>query len=247
MKIGIIGAGSIGATLTRKLSSAGHEVKVANSRGPETISPELLVVGATAVTASEVVTDIDALIISVPLSSIPALKPLVANLPTDATILDTSNYYPMRDGQVPALDQGQVESVWVTEQLGRPVAKAWNAILAGSFETKGQAAGDPGRLAIPVAADRETDKTVAMSLVEDTGFDAVDSGSLADSWRQQPGAPTYCTDLTRQEIPEALASAKKERIPQRRDLAMTMVMEKIEGGVALVNDDMVELNRSTYN
>lgn len=247
MKIGIIGAGSIGATLTRKLSSAGHEVKVANSRGPETISPELLVVGATAVTASEVVTDIDALIISVPLSSIPALKPLVANLPTDATILDTSNYYPMRDGQVPALDEGQVESVWVTEQLRRPVAKAWNAILAGSFETKGQAAGDPGRLAIPVAADRETDKTVAMSLVEDPGFDAVDSGSLADSWRQQPGAPTYCTDLTRQEIPEALASAKKERIPQRRDLAMTMVMEKIEGGVALVNDDMVELNRSTYN
>lgn len=247
MKIGIIGAGSIGATLTRKLSSAGHEVKVANSRGPETISPGLLHAGATAVQAAEVVNDIDALIISVPLSSIPALKPLIANLPTDTAILDTSNYYPMRDGQVQALDEGQVESVWVTEQLGRPVAKAWNAILAGSFETKGQAAGDPGRLAIPVAADREADKAVALSLVEDTGFDAVDSGSLADSWRQQPGAPTYCTDLTRQEIPGALSAAKKDRIPQRRELSMATVMEKIEGGTPLTNDDMVELNRDVHN
>lgn len=247
MKIGIIGAGSIGATLTRKLSSAGHEVKVANSRGPETISPEILVAGATAVQASDVVTDIEALIISVPLSSIPALKPLIANLPTDAVILDTSNYYPMRDGQVQALEEGQVESVWVTEQLGQPVAKAWNAILAESFETKGKAAGEPGRIAIPVAADRDVDKAVAMSLVEDTGFDAFDSGSLADSWRQQPGAPTYCTDLTSQKIPGALAAAKKDRVPQRRDLAMATVMEKIDGGTPLTADEMVELNRDIYN
>ena len=247
MKIGILGAGSVGATLARKLSGAGHEVKVANSRGPETINPEIVAAGARAVEATDVVTDIDALIISVPLSRIPALKPLIANLPTDAVIVDTSNYYPMRDGQVQALDEGQVESLWITEQLGRPVAKAWNAIVAGSFETKGKAAGDPDRIAIPVAADREADKAAAMSLVEDTGFDAVDTGSLADSWRQQPGAPTYCTDLTRQEIPDALAAAKKDRIPQRRDLAMATIMEKLEGGATLTSDNLVELNRAIYN
>ena len=246
MKIGILGAGSIGATLARKLSGAGHEVKVANSRGPETINPEIVAAGARAVEAVDVVTDVDALIISVPLSRIPAIKPLIANLPAGAVIVDTSNYYPMRDGQVQALDDGQVESVWITEQLGRPVAKAWNAVVAGSFEAKGKAAGDPDRIAIPIAADREADKAVAVSLVEDTGFDAFDAGSLAESWRQQPGAPAYCTDLTRQEIPEALAAAKKDRITQRRDLAMAAISEKLETGATLTSDDVVELNRAIY-
>lgn len=243
MKIGILGAGSIGATLATKLSRAGHEVKIANSRGPETIDSEIVAAGARAVEAADVVTDIEALIISVPLSRIPAIRPLIANLPSDAAILDTSNYYPMRDGQIQALDEGQVESVWVTEQLGRPVTKAWNAIGAGSFEAKGTAPGDPDRIAIPVAADREADKAIAMRLVEDTGFDAIDSGPLADSWRQQPGAPAYCTDLTRDEIPDALAAAKKDLIPQRRDLAYAAIMEKIEKGETLISDDLVELNR----
>ena len=229
-----------------KLSGAGHEVKVANSRGPETINPEIVAGGVKPVEAVDVVTDIDVLIISVPLNRIPAMKPLIANLPTDAVIVDTSNYYPTRDGRVQALDEGQVESVWVTEQLGRPVVKAWNAILAGSFETKGKAQGDPDRLAIPVAADRDVDKAAAMSLVEDTGFDAVDSGSLADSWRQQPGAPTYCTELTRQEIPDALAAAKKDLIPQRRDLATATFTKKREAGATVSADYLVRVNRATY-
>ncbi|GAB3529438.1 NADPH-dependent F420 reductase [Arthrobacter monumenti] len=247
MKIGILGAGSIGATLATKLSRAGHEVKIANSRGPETIDSEIVAAGARAVEAPDVVTDIEALIISVPLSRIPAIRSLIANHSSDAAILDTSNYYPMRDGQVQALDEGQVESVWVTEQLGRPVTKAWNAIVAGSFEAKGTAPGDPGRIAIPVAADREADKAVAMRLVEDTGFDAIDSGSLADSWRQQPGAPAYCADLTLQEVPSALAAAKKDLIPQRRYLAIAAITEKIEKGETLISDDLVELNRGLYS
>ncbi|CAI3794163.1 NADPH-dependent F420 reductase [Pseudarthrobacter sp. MM222] len=247
MKIGILGAGSIGATMARKLSGAGHEVKVANSRGPETIAPEIVASGARAVEATDVIADIDTLIISVPLSRIPALKDLIADVPENVVVIDTSNYYPMRDGQVQALDEGQVESVWITEQLGRPVAKAWNAILAESFQTKGTAAGDPNRIAIPVAADRELDRKVAMTLVEDTGFDAVDTGSLADSWRQQPGAPTYCTDLTEHQIPPALNSAKKDLIPQRRDFAMAAIMEKIEAGVTLSSADLVDLNRSIYS
>lgn len=247
MKIGILGAGSIGATLARKLSAAGHEVKVANSRGPETIAPEILASGAKAAEATDVIAEIDTLIISVPLSRVPALKPLIANLPENVVIIDTSNYYPARDGQLQALDEGQVESEWIADQLGRPVAKAWNAILAGSLQTKGKAAGDRHRIAIPVAADRVLDKAVAMSLVEDTGFDAVDSGSLADSWRQQPGAPTYCTDLTREQIPAALEAARKDRIPQRRDLVMASIMGKTEAGVTFSSDDLVDLNRSIYS
>lgn len=247
MKIGILGAGSIGAKLARKLSGAGHEVKVANSRGPETIDPAVVSAGARAVEAADVVIDVDVLVICVPISRIPAIKPLIPSLPTDAVIVDTSNYYPMRDGQIQELDEGQVESVWISEQLGRPVAKAWNAIVAGSFEARGKAAGDPDRIAIPVAADREVDRTVAMALVEDTGFDAVDTGSLDDSWRQQPGAPAYCTDLRRQEIPEALAAAMKDRIPQRRDLAMATITEKLEAGATVSADDLVRALRAIYN
>jgi 8-hydroxy-5-deazaflavin:NADPH oxidoreductase len=246
MKIGILGAGSIGSTLARKLAAAGHEVKVANSRGPETIGTDILTTGATAVNASDVVQDVEVLITSIPLSGMPAVKPLVARLPTDAVVIDTSNYYPARDGRVQALEEGQIESLWITEQLGRSVAKAWNAILSGTFEAKGVPAGDPTRLAIPVAADRDADRETAMILVEDTGFDAVDAGTLADSWRQQPGAPVYCTELTREEMPSALAVAEKDVLPERRDKAMAAISERVQAGSPLTVADLVALNRVIY-
>jgi 8-hydroxy-5-deazaflavin:NADPH oxidoreductase len=247
MKIGILGAGSIGATLARKLSGAGHDVKVANSRGPETISSDIVAAGARPVEARDVVTDVDVLITSIPLSRMPEVKPLIANLPASAVIVDTSNYYPLRDGRVEALDDGKVESVWITEQLGRPVAKAWNAITAGSFEAKGREAGDPDRIAIPVAADRDQDKAVAMALVEETGFDAVDAGSLTDSWRQQPGAPSYCTDLPRQKLPEALAAADKTRLPKRRDIVISAITERFTSYTDVSVDYLVQLNRTIYS
>jgi predicted dinucleotide-binding enzyme len=247
MNIGILGAGSIGSILARKLSTAGHNVKIANSRGPHTIDPSIVAAGARAVEATDVITGIEVLIISVPLSSVSAVKALITDLPDDVAVIDTSNYYPLRDGHIRALDEGQVESLWVAEQLGRPVAKAWNAILAGSLEAKGKAAGAPGRLAIAVAGDREVDKRAAMALVEATGFDGVDAGSLAESWRQQPGAPAYCTELTRQHLPAALQAARKDLIARRRDLAITTITEKIENGAVLTSDDLVEINRSIYN
>ena len=247
MNIGILGAGSIGSILARKLSTAGHNVKIANSRGPHTIDPSIVAAGARAVEATDVITGIEVLIISVPLSSVPVVKALITDLPDDVAVIDTSNYYPLRDGHIQALDEGQVESLWVAEQLDRPVAKAWNAILAGSLEAKGKAAGAPGRLAIAVAGDREVDKRAAMALVEATGFDGVDAGSLAESWRQQPGAPAYCTDLTRHHLPAALQAARKDLIARRRDLAMATISEKIENGAVLTSDDVVEINRSTYN
>lgn len=247
MKIGILGAGSIGATLARKLSGAGHDVKVANSRGPETIGSDILATGARAVKAPDVVTDVDVLITSIPLSRMTEIRRLLANLPANAVIVDTSNYYPLRDGRVQALEDGQVESVWMTEQLGRPVTKAWNAITAGSFDANGKEAGDPDRIAIPVAADRDHDKQVAMALVEETGFDAVDAGSLAGSWRQQPGAPSYCTDFTRQEIPNALAAADKSRLPQRRDIAIAAITERFADYTTVTTDYLVRLNRAIYS
>ena len=90
MKIGIFGAGHIGKTLARKLSAAGHDVKVANSRGPETIEADVLASGARAVSAAEAVKDVDVVILSIPLNRIPSVAPLVANLPAKTVVIDTS-------------------------------------------------------------------------------------------------------------------------------------------------------------
>jgi 8-hydroxy-5-deazaflavin:NADPH oxidoreductase len=49
MKIGILGGSHIGGTLSRRLSALGHEVFVANSRGPETLAGQAEETGATAV------------------------------------------------------------------------------------------------------------------------------------------------------------------------------------------------------
>lgn len=230
MKIGILGTGHIGSTLVKELSAAGHDVKVANSRGPETIDAELLSNGARPVTKQEALADVEAIILSIPLNSIPDLAPMLASVPDETVVIDTSNYYPWRDHRIEAIDQGQVESLWVVEQLNRPIAKAWNAIGSASLATKGQPKRMAGRIAIPVAADRDRDREVAMALVEDTGLDAVDAGVLEESWRQQPGAPVYCTDLTRDEVGPALAAAERERLPKRRDLSVAVIQERVGDG-----------------
>jgi len=236
MKVGILGTGNIGRTLARKLSAAGYEIDVANSRGPDTIPAEVTEFGARAVTSEEAVADAQVVILSTPLGSIVAIAPLLEGLPADTVIIDTSNYYPQRDGTIDAIEAGQAESEWVSEQLGRPVAKAWNAIGADSLAKKGRPEGAHDRIAIPVAANNARDCNVAMALVHDTGLDAVKAGTLAQSWRQQPGAPCYCTDLTHLEIPAALAAAERVRLPTRRDLAFSAIAERMGDGAS--NPDM---------
>ena len=230
LKIGILGTGHIGKTLVTTLSRAGHDVKVANSRGPETINAEILSSGARAVTTEEALSDVEVVILSIPLNRIPDVAPLIARLPEETVVIDTSNYYPFRDDRIDAIEGGQVESLWVAEQLGRPIAKAWNAIGSASFAKKGKPAGAPGRIAIPIAADRDRDRDITMALVNDSGLDAFDAGSLADSWRQQPGAPVYCTDLTYDEIGDALEAAERERLPKRRDLGVAVMQERLGDG-----------------
>lgn len=173
MKIGILGTGNIGITLVMKLSAAGHDVKVANSRGPDTIEGDILTYGAQAVTSTEAVTGVDVVILSTPLSAITKIAPLFASVPASTVVIDTSNYYPKRDGEIADIEAGQTESEWVAGQLGRPIAKAWNAITSASFAQKGVPAGSTGRIAIPVAANGERERDVAMRLVDETGLDAV--------------------------------------------------------------------------
>lgn len=245
MKIGIIGVGHIGTTLSQRLAGAGHDVKVANSRGPETIDPDILRTGARAVTASEAVKDVEVVILSTPLNRIPDIAPIVGSASPDTVVIDTSNYYPVRDSQIRAIEDGQVESIWVADQLGRPVVKAWNAIGSGSFANKSTPPGTPSRIAIPVAADDTNSRALGIALVEETGFDGFDAGALDQSWRQQPGTPAYCTDLTADEMPAALATADAARSPKRRDIGMAAVAERF--GADGTNPDEeygVRLNRA---
>jgi predicted dinucleotide-binding enzyme len=247
MKIGIIGAGSIGSTIARRLSRHGHDVVIANSRGPETISPAALSAGARAVTAADAVKDVDVLIVSVPMNRNADIAAYVRSAPDDAVVIDTSNYYPMRDGLVGEFEGGLPESVWLSELFDRPIAKAWNAITTQSFDAKPAQPGDPARVAIPVAADRDADRRIAMHLVEQTGFDAFDAGVLAESWRQQPGAPVYCTDRTLDEMPHWLDAADKDRVPQRRDLAMSVIGEFVRDGGSVTGPFLVAINRACYS
>jgi 8-hydroxy-5-deazaflavin:NADPH oxidoreductase len=247
MRIGIIGAGRIGTLLARRLSTVGHDVKVANSRSPDTVDASALASGARAVWAADAVVDVDVVILSTPLNRIPDVAPLLAQVPSKTVVIDTSNYYPQRDEKIDALEAGQVESLWVAERLGRPIVKAWNSIRSDSFADKATAAGTPGRIALPVAAERAADLQVGLALVEDTGFDAFDAGSLAESWRQQPGAPCCCTDLTREELPAALAAADVARLPKRRDLVLAVLRERFgDGKMSPPPDYFVRLTRMLF-
>jgi predicted dinucleotide-binding enzyme len=247
LKIGIIGAGSIGSTIARRLARQGHDVAIANSRGPETVDEAALRTGARAVAAADASSGVDVLIVSVPMNRNADIAEYVRAAPDGAVVIDTSNYYPMRDGSVRAFEEGVPESVWLSELFGRPVAKAWNAITSQSFDAKASEPGDSRRVAIPVAGDRDVDRALAMRLVEETGFDAVDAGVLAESWRQQPGSPVYCTDRTRAEMPGWLAAAEKERVPKRRDLAMEVIGDYVRAGGSVTGPFLVAINRASYS
>ncbi len=212
MRIGIIGAGHIGGTLTRRLRSLGHDVSVANSRGPETLAILARETGAHAVTVPDAVRDKDLVIVTIPEKSIPDLpKGLFDSLGRDTAVVDTGNYYPQRDGRIAAIEEGMTESRWVSQQIGRPVIKAFNTIHAQHLLENGRPRGAPNRIALPVAGDDAKAKAVVMKLVDDLGFDAVDAGTLDESWRQQPGTPVYGADLDATKAKRALADAPRER------------------------------------
>jgi len=213
MKIGIIGAGHIGSALAVRLVSLGHSVLIANSRGPETLGDVVKKTGATPATAREAAQHGELIVVTIPLINIPDLpKDLFEGVAADVPVIDTSNYYPMlRDGHLPELETGSLtESEWVQQHLGRPVVKVFNNIYADHLEKKGQPAGTPGRIALPVAGDGAAKQRV-MALVEELGFDAVDDGTLHESWRQQPGTPCYGADLPAAELQKQLASLGTER------------------------------------
>jgi predicted dinucleotide-binding enzyme len=216
MDIGIIGAGEIGGSLTRRLSKLGHKVSVANSRGPDSLAELAAETSAKAVTVSEAARSGKIVFVAVPVWKIAELpKDLFDGVGPDVVVVDTGNYYPReRDGRIDDIETGMAESRWVANQLGRPVVKALNTLHWRKLLHEGKPAGAFGRIALPVAGDDEADKTKLIRLFDELGFDGIDAGGLDESWRQQPGTPIYATDLDAEGARKALAEASPERKPE---------------------------------
>jgi predicted dinucleotide-binding enzyme len=213
MKIGIIGAGNIGSALTRRFTAAGHLVFVANSRGPQTLAKLAAETGAKPVDVKEAAHAGDVVVVTIPEKNIPSLPvDLFKDVPASVVVIDTGNYYPrQRDGRIDAIENGMPESQWVAQKLGRPVIKAFNNIYAAHLQNFGLPTGTTGRLAIPVAGDDPKAKAIVFRLVDEIGFDPVDTGGLAESWRQQPGTPVYGPDFVVAGVQRALSQASRER------------------------------------
>ena len=140
MNIGIIGAGNIGGNLTRRLRALGHNVSVANSRGPDSLWSLVHETGAQAVTVEDAVKNKDLIIVTIPEKNIPNLpKGLFGNLGPNVVVVDTGNYYPQqRDGRIAGIEDGLTESGWVEQQIGHPVIKAFNNIYAAHLLSNGK-------------------------------------------------------------------------------------------------------------
>ncbi|RKE22445.1 NADPH-dependent F420 reductase [Streptomyces sp. TLI_171] len=214
MKIGIIGAGNIGGNLTRRLTALGHQVAVANSRGPQTLTELAAETGATPVAVGDAAAGAELVVVTIPLKNIPGLPDdLLAGAADGFVLLDTNNYYPReRDGRIAGIeDEGVTESRWVEQQLGHPVVKAFNGTYAQDILELPRPAGDPERIALPVAGDDPAAKQLVRELIDELGFDTVDSGGIDDSWRQQPDTPVYGLRAGVEGVTKALADASPER------------------------------------
>ena len=213
MKIGIIGAGLIGGTLTRRLRELGHDVSVSNSRGPETLADLADETGATAVWAKDAAAGADLVIVSIPQKNVPDLAAgIVEARKPGAPVIETNNYYPQqRDGEIAAIEDGQAESAWVAEQIGAPVYKVFNGIFWKHLLQRGTPAGAPERIALPVAGEDGPGRELVHGIVDQLGFDPVDAGPISESWRQQPGTPVYGKDFGVEDTRRALAEATPAR------------------------------------
>ena len=209
MQIGILGAGNIGATLARHLVGVGHEVAIANSRGPATLAglAEQLGPQGRAATAEEAALFGRLVIVAIPFGR---YRELPADRLAGKVVVDTTNYYPDRDGELDALRRGNTTSSEMLAQHipdGRLV-KAFNTIYWEQLRDRTPVRG-AGRRAIPIAGDDAEAKQVVVHLLDELGFDAVDAGPLADGGRKlQPGSAVYNVPYTRDDGERALAEGR---------------------------------------
>ena len=206
MKIGIIGAGRIGQAVARQLVTAGHEVMLSNAAGPESLAAVKKALGgkAHAGTVQDAAAYGEVVFVAIPVA---AMYDLPAAELDGKIVVDATNYYPQRDGQIPELDDGAIGS---SELLARDlprsrVVKAMNTMSYVRLASEAKPPGTAGRLAVPLAGDDLVAKEIVSGLIDDMGFDPVDAGTLADGRNQQPGTAVYDRPLETEGVRAALA------------------------------------------
>lgn len=206
MRIGIIGSGNIGGTLARLWAGAGHQVVLANSRGPESLAGLVAGIGpaASASTPAGAAAAGEVVVVAIPFVRYPDLP--AAQL-AGKVVIDATNYYAGRDGAFPEIASGDTTSSELVAAAvpGAAVVKAFNTIHFRHLAADGKPPGTPGRRAIPIAGDDAAAKATVAALMDEIGFDAYDVGPLADGRRFDPGTPLFNVALTRDEVAAALA------------------------------------------
>ena len=209
---GFIGSGHIGSQLARLLVARGHDVVMSNSRDPQTLSGLIAELGpqARAASPAEAAAAAEIAVVTIPLKAIDSVpvEPLAGKV-----VIDTNNYYPARDGQIPELDD---ESTTTAELLQRhlptsKVVKAFNHIMAAQLTTDGQPAGTPDRRALAVVGDDADARARVAALVDSFGFDPVEVSPLSEGWRIQRDTPGYVARHTAASLTDALARARRYR------------------------------------
>lgn len=208
--IGFIGAGHIGSQLARLAVAHGYHVVLSNSRGPETLSALVEELGpqARAATPAAAAAAADIAVVTIPLKnyrSVP-VAPLAGKI-----VIDTNNYYPQRDGHIPALDD---ESSTTSELLQAhlptsKVVKAFNHIYAAALTADAQPAGTSNRRALVIAGDDKAAKDTVARLIDEFGFDVVDAGPLKEGWRIQRDTPGYGPRRAAEELRRDLQAATR--------------------------------------
>jgi predicted dinucleotide-binding enzyme len=190
--IGLIGSGNIGGTVARLAVAAGYDVVLSNSRGPETLAGLVAELGpkARAARPAQAAAEGDIVVVTVPLKAyrdVPA-EPLAGKV-----VIDTNNYYPQRDGQIAALDEGSATTSGLLQEhlAGARVVKGFNNIYFVHLGEQGRPAGAADRAALPIFGDDAEAKRTVTAFIDAIGYDAVDGGTLADSWRSERDTPVY--------------------------------------------------------
>lgn len=189
--LGIIGAGQMGTAIARLAVAAGIPVVISNSRGPESLNGLIAELGPLATTGTvEQASEQDLVVLAVPLTAhqaIPA-EPLRGK-----TLLDTSNYYPYRDGRIAELDENAITTSELIQRHfeGANLVKAFSNINAPQIPPLARPSDAPDRTTLPIASNNPQAAREAIRLIEQLGFDAIDAGPLAESWRFEPEAAAY--------------------------------------------------------
>jgi 8-hydroxy-5-deazaflavin:NADPH oxidoreductase len=208
--IGFIGAGNIGQAVARLALEHGYDVVLSNSRGPETLDDVVARLGpnAEADTAEGAAARGDIVVVTIPLKAyrdVP-VAPLAGKV-----VIDTNNYYPQRDGRIEELEDGSTTSSSLLQRHlpDSHVVKAFNHIMSAHLLEHAQAAGTADRRALAIAGDDADAKATVGRLIDELGFDVVDIGTLAESWRIQPDTPGYGPRLDAEGLRAALAAARR--------------------------------------